>query len=350
MMSTEQRTKFKAAFPNGFFIDAQYQGLETYLKDCAILSDDERIATIEKAGEGNMNLTLRVVTSAANSVIVKQGRPWVEKYPQIEAPADRALVEAYFYKATQKHAEIAKRMPHLKLLDASSGIMVLSDLGSLIPLDILYTDNSVSFSDEVWTHLGDWLGELHSMDVPQQYHQNFQNQAMRRLNHLHIYQLPFQPDNGIALNEFSEGLQDAAQYVLGDDVLKRRISDLGAIYLAEGTVLLHGDYYPGSWLLNDVQRPFIIDPEFCFLGNCPEFDLGIAYAHLHICGISATAWKPFWEAYHEKQADTVDLSLVKAFAGVEILRRLLGVAQLPILHTTEQRLALLQEAVGWIML
>ena len=45
-----------------------------------------------------MNCTLRVTTTR-RSFILKQARPWVEKYPQIAAPVERARVEAAFYAA-----------------------------------------------------------------------------------------------------------------------------------------------------------------------------------------------------------------------------------------------------------
>src|SRR2546421_5684303 len=45
------------------------------------------------AGEGNMNYTLRIGTSE-RSFVMKQARPWVEKYPHIAAPWDRALMRS----------------------------------------------------------------------------------------------------------------------------------------------------------------------------------------------------------------------------------------------------------------
>ncbi|MBK8314154.1 MAG: hypothetical protein IPL01_09085 [Acidobacteria bacterium] len=59
------------------------------------LNTDERVISAGKAGEGNMNYTLRVETSD-RSFILKQARPWVEKYPQVSAPWDRAIVEGSF--------------------------------------------------------------------------------------------------------------------------------------------------------------------------------------------------------------------------------------------------------------
>ena len=61
------------------------------------------------------------------------------------------------------------------------------------------------------------------------------------------------------------------------------MAKVGDIYLSDdGGVLLHGDYYPGSWLKTDAGFR-VIDPEFCFLGP-PEFDLGVLAAHWIFCG------------------------------------------------------------------
>ena len=84
--------------------------LERYVRAQGFLGDGERLLAAGKAGEGNMNLTLRLTTDR-RSFIVKQSRPWVEKYPHIPAPADRALVEIAFYDATRE-------IPELRVLEA----------------------------------------------------------------------------------------------------------------------------------------------------------------------------------------------------------------------------------------
>ncbi|MEM6707021.1 MAG: aminoglycoside phosphotransferase, partial [Acidobacteriota bacterium] len=66
------------------------------LRDVGWLTPDETVRKIGRPGEGNMNLTLRVTTDR-RSLIVKQSRPWVEKYDVIEAPFDRMLSELAFY-------------------------------------------------------------------------------------------------------------------------------------------------------------------------------------------------------------------------------------------------------------
>ena len=66
--------------------------------------------TAERAGEGNMNCVIRVKLPA-RSLILKQARPWVEKYPSIAAPIERASAEARFYRFAAQDADVAAMMP-----------------------------------------------------------------------------------------------------------------------------------------------------------------------------------------------------------------------------------------------
>ncbi|HEY0007966.1 MAG TPA: phosphotransferase [Tepidisphaeraceae bacterium] len=105
-------------------------------------------------------------------------------------------------------------------------------------------------------------------------------------------------------------------------------------YLSDGACLLHGDFFPGSWLKTD-HRLYVIDPEFCFFGDA-EFDVGVAIAHLALARVDLATAEAFLTAYECE----LDLNLAARFAAVEVMRRLIGVAQLP-LPAQHPRVALL---------
>ena len=86
--------------------------LAQYLYEQGWLARGEVITTVGPAGEGNMNCTLRVCTDQ-RSLILKQSRAWVEKYPHIAAPEHRLLVETAFYQAVADYPQITGRMPKL---------------------------------------------------------------------------------------------------------------------------------------------------------------------------------------------------------------------------------------------
>ncbi|MGS0526226.1 hypothetical protein ACU8V7_14710 [Zobellia nedashkovskayae] len=66
--------------------------LQNYLQSKEWLHTAEKLTAVEKPGDGNMNVVLRVITDQ-RSFILKQSRPYVQKYQQVEAPLDRITVE-----------------------------------------------------------------------------------------------------------------------------------------------------------------------------------------------------------------------------------------------------------------
>ena len=110
-------------------------------------------------------------------------------------------------------------------------------------------------------------------------------------------------------------------------------------YLEKGDSLLHGDYYPGSWLKNDKNEIFVIDPEFSYLG-LREFDLGVMSAHLIIKTGDLNIINRIKNYYTSK----IQINLMRQFAGIEIIRRILGVAKLPINRTINEKIHLIKIA------
>jgi 5-methylthioribose kinase len=109
-------------------------------------------------------------------------------------------------------------------------------------------------------------------------------------------------------------------------LLKEHMKMLGDIYLQKGNTLIHGDYYPGSWLKTETGIK-IIDPEFSHCGHA-EFDLGVMVAHLKMAHVKSDTLNSAIRQY--KMPDGFSLPLSMRFCGVEIMRRIIGLAQLPL--------------------
>jgi 5-methylthioribose kinase len=334
------RAAFVAAHPEVFLIDpAAAAAVRRYLNDTALLLSADEPIQVSRAGDGNMNCTLRIVTPD-RQLIVKQGRPWVEKYDHIAAPWDRTLVEAAFYEAVARDRRLAARMPRFYHVDRTSRILVLEDLHA--------PDFTSLYDGEIvdWTAanmLSDYLRNLHSLPVDPGHRAVFANREMRALNHEHMFRFPLQPSNGLDLDRITSGLAMAADALKRDSGFVMRVAELGAIYLADGSQLVHGDFFPGSWL-RAPDGPMIIDPEFCFLGH-GEFDFGVMIAHLILAGQPSTLVTRVREA----MPVAYDHGLTLRFAGVEIMRRLIGVAQLPLEASLYQKQAWLDRARELVM-
>jgi 5-methylthioribose kinase len=309
-------------------------GLQAYLVERGFAQSGETV-TAELAGEGNMNCVIRA-RLPNRSLILKQARPWVEKYPSIAAPVERVASEARFYRFATRDSLVGAMMPRLFDFDEKSALLVVEDLFAAKPLIDCY-QGSRRFDQRQLNELAEYASALHSLVVPANERDAFRNAAMRRLNHEHIFDIPLRQDG--ALSETLERITPGLDRV-GDDLRQDReycdvVGQLGERYLRDdGPSLLHGDLFPGSLLQTGFGELRVIDPEFCFCGD-PEFDIGVFHAHLLLSGHGEDALSWWLQAASENGRHSD--SLVIQYAGVEIMRRILGVAQLPVRLSLEAK-------------
>ena len=320
-------------------LDGDKIALQTYLRANNWLGEDEDIVSVEKPGEGNMNVVARIVTPA-KSIIVKQARDFVQKYPDIPAPIDRIEVESKFYELVSHVDPIGNYMPELLGYDADNYVMAMEDLGEGADYLSLYQKEGNVSNELIKTATG-YLSALHNYRFPESVISGFpDNLALRKLNHEHLFVYPLMNENGFDLDDIQPGLQAVAMRYKTDTQLNSQMQILGDTYLSSGSVLLHGDYYPGSWL--NVNGEFkVIDPEFCFFGK-PEYDLGVMIAHLKMAQATDSQINAVWKDY--LQPTYFSEKLANQFIGMELIRRIIGLAQLPLELTLDEKKNLLEEA------
>jgi 5-methylthioribose kinase len=330
------RARFQLEHPGLFYLDPDERDeLAAYLKHAGVLPEDEQVQSVSRAGEGNMNCTVRA-TTPRRSFIVKQARPWVEKYPQFDAPWDRALREIEFYQLVGGHPGVADRMPRLLHADRTGRLLVLEDLGVSKDLSGIYRGAALQL-DTVDT-LADYLNCLHHGFRGQSARHPLPNREMRALNHAHIFEIPLQANNGLALDELLPGLEAAADRLRSDRDYVSTVHRLGTeVYLADGDTLLHGDFFPGSFL-DTPAGPKVIDPEFACFGR-PEVDGGMFLAHMMLGGQSPVVTARFLERYRPPAG--YEFTVMLQLAGIEVMRRLMGYAQLPLACGLDERRSLL---------
>lgn len=317
-------------------INTPISELQDYLMTKGWMDSDEEISSEEKPGEGNMNVVIRIKTNK-RSFILKQSRPFVQKYRQIEAPLNRIAVEQQFYSIVSGE-ELQSHFPKILGYDAAEYLIVMEDLGHCVDMSSIYSSRSIAVND--LKKLLNALRQIHQNEVPDDFPENME---MRRLNHQHIFVLPFLEDNGFQLDTIQEGLQELSLPYRKDKKLKSVINEIGKRYLSKGETLLHGDYFPGSWM-TEAENLYIIDPEFGFAGF-PEFDLGVMAAH----SIIATADASYLDTIFDLYNSNAQKSLMTKVAGIEIMRRLIGLAQLPLERTIAEKQYLLELARKMVM-
>ncbi len=309
-----------------------FSSLKAYLVSQGWSSKAEHISKIAIAGEGNMNVVLRITTNQ-RSFILKQSRPYVQKYQDIPAPLERILVEKKFYETISENKNLQPHFPKIIGYDTAAYILMMEDLGDCDDMGFLYVKKGID--DTHLKKLTSILKNIHatapSLDFPE-------NSEMRKLNHQHIFVLPFLESNGFSLDAVQPGLQTLSAPYRRDEELKAVVLEIGERYLSKGTTLLHGDYYPGSWMTN-TRNLYVIDPEFSFIGFA-AFDIGVMVAHC----ILATNQEAYLEKIVQFYGGDVSKELIRKTAGIEIMRRIIGLAQLPLSRSLAEKEELLRLA------
>ena len=312
-------------------INTSISDLTKLLKNHNILFENEVLSCISKAGEGNMNVVLRV-RSNKRSFIFKQSRPFVQKFRDIQAPIERVDVEFNFYKAVNQNNN-KSFYPKIISYVKENFFMILEDLGEFDDYTSIYRNRSIN--EETIIRLTHMLKDIHSTKTNLNYPLNID---LKKLNYQHIFVLPFIKQNGFSLDSVHKGLNQLAIPLIDNKALQNKSLLIGKRYLTKGKTLLHGDFYPGSWIKSQ-NKIFIIDPEFSFLGDL-EFDLGVFIAHI----IMATQKQNYLKIIIDYYSKSVDEKLVADYACIEIIRRLIGLAQLPINLTLDEKEKLLKFA------
>lgn len=336
--------QFIQEFPDvALLAQLSIEDIGNYLHARNWIDEAESVHGVAVAGEGNMNYTFRVTTNT-RSFILKQSVPWVAKYPEIEAPWDRIIREARFYQTISKHRALVDVMPALLDLDVPARIALFEDLGAGQDGSCIYRGATLTLSDlESAIH---WLSTLHNTTFDSECRSALTNRDMRALNHEHIFIYPLQTDNGIDLDAITPGLQEIADTLKLNADLVAAIRAIGdSVYLRDGKTLLHGDFFPGSWYMTDSGLK-VIDPEFAFFGF-PEFDFGVLLAHLYLSNQSDAFITKAQQIY--RYPDNFSITACQKMAGVEMIRRLIGVAQLPLDYGLAVKKELLARATAMIL-
>jgi 5-methylthioribose kinase len=330
--------QFKSLYPQAIYLNYEHaHALLDLIYANGWLDPSDKILSITKPGEGNMNFVVRVKTDST-SIIVKQSRPWVEKYPQIQAPAERIFAETTFYKAMAANDFCNGFCPNMIGFDRVNFLLALEDLGEGTDCTFLYRRDASIKNVSLKSLIG-FISCLHNASLGDA--KTFPlNMALKKLNHTHIFHYPYLNDNGFNLDDIQPGLQAVSKKYKENTTLKDRLHYLGDIYLSIGSTLIHGDFYPGSWLStpNGIK---IIDPEFSYFGY-PEFDLGVMMAHLKMAHVEDAKLNEVMRDY--KFPAGFRAALFKGFCGAEILRRTIGLAQLPLDLSLQEKSDLLDFA------
>lgn len=332
---------------------------------------------VREVGDGNLNLVF-IVEGPAGSVVVKQALPYArvvgESWPM---SLDRAFFE---HEALRRlDARDPGRLPQLIFFDVAQAMIAMEHLTPhVVVRRALIEGRSLP---QLGTHLGLYLARTLFRGS------DFAMPTAARKADLAVFagnvelagiteELVFSEPFKIALlNRHTPGLEAAAAAVRADRALKRAAMDMKVRFATCAQTLLHGDLHTGS-LMATADDTRVIDAEFALYGPF-GFDVGVLLAHLwmaflartghradsadaarqgeELLATTATVWQVFttefarlwhterdgmlggrdlFEAQDDRDAAQEMLSHLLAsiwrdalgFAGIEIHRRILGLA------------------------
>ncbi|EPZ52647.1 S-methyl-5-thioribose kinase [Alicyclobacillus acidoterrestris] len=316
--------------------------------------------------DGNMNLVFRVRAVAAPdgpSVIVKQALPYARSVGEsFGVPLDRIRIEAG---ALQIEATYCPDwVPKIYLYDPDMHALVMEDLHQHLVMrrgmmkQIKYPHCA--------THLGTFLArslfytsDLYlSSETKKKMACEFANPALCKVTEDLVFTHPFMqhPEN-----RYSRSLEAYVLEFQADEELLAGVLQLREKFMSQSQALIHGDLHTGSIMVNQAETK-VIDPEFACYGPM-GFDIGSLAGNFALSYISQAyhassqaschayqAWivstlQQIWEVFEQtfcslwdeeavlwkndtyKKAYVVSLLQDTAgFAGVEMIRRVLGLA------------------------
>jgi 5-methylthioribose kinase len=287
---------------------------------------------VEAAGQGNINFVRRVRLERQRSVIVKHARPTLERFPQYRATTERLAFEHRYARSVEQMLSDREPVPaRIFHFDPVQHVLVLEDLGDAPQLGSALDAHRPPLA--ALRQLGNFLARVHTRSAARaaELSPEFENREMQELHGEHIFALPFEPD----AFPLPAKTRATADRLLSDAQLRDRIAALREIYYETREALVHADVQSSNVLLQG-ERPRLLDHELAHFGD-PAFDVGTVLAHVNFHIAVEPDYAPFraaadalLEGYAEGGGSEAVLARAPGHAGVEMLRRTIGAARLPL--------------------
>ena len=311
--------------------------------------ESETDLRIEEIGDGNLNTVYRVSDAARpeRSVVLKHAPPYIKILgPEYPLSIERLTYES---RALDIYNQFARgTVPELYYFDAETAVIAMEDLrdAQVLRADLIAGRVDTGIAEQIGRFMGivhsrTYIENLDSTAV-QHYRQQFANTTMQSITADYVFTFPYTEHE---TNFWTPGLEPDVQRLKADTDFLRQAAYLKQIFLTAQQAVTHGDLHTGSVLVQN-NTAKVIDAEFAFYGPV-GFDLGLFWANyllsyfshqdtLDVQSALKTVIAKTWHTY-TLEFRTVDATLKEqtlqqifheavGFAGLEMLRRLIGAA------------------------
>ena len=326
--------------------------LPDYLRQrCAEIGmfEAETELRIEEIGDGNLNTVYRVSDAGQpkRSIVLKHAPPYIKILgPEYPLSIERLTYES---RALDIYNQLASgTVPELYYFDAETAVIAMEDLrdARVLRADLIAGSVDTAIAEQV----GRLMGAVHShtyienldRTTAQHYRQQFSNTTMQSITADYVFTFPYTEHE---TNFWTPGLESDVRRLKADTEFLQQAGNLKQIFLTAQQAVTHGDLHTGSVLVEN-NTAKVIDAEFAFYGPM-GFDLGLYWANYFLSYFShqdaldvqsslKVAIAKTWHTY-TLEFKTVDGTLKEqtlqrifheaiGFAGLEMLRRLIGAA------------------------
>ncbi len=307
--------------------------IRTYLIEKELISVKEFVQNYSAVAKNEFNSVYRLSTNK-NSLLLKQPKKWNASNNFLSPPPLETLKqEASFYELIRSYDYLSRFMPSFYLFDEENQLLILEDISDAENYYPIYKKHHIN--NEELQQLVKWLNHLHRVRLQPKEKALLEQKNIQTYYVSSFFDFPDKikcgPDHALAA--------ELKQITDNSHVLDA-IQSLKNNYQQGGFTLLHGDYQSGNWLISD-GGVYIIDPKFSTFGR-PEIDLGSLVGHLLLASLPATKIEMVFGSYEDK---SIDKELVFRFAGLEMIRRLIGVYPINFPGTTTQKKSKLNDAI-----
>ena len=305
--------------------------------------------SIEEIGDGNLNTVYRVSDAARpeRSLVLKHAPPYIKILgPDYPLSTERLTFESRALNVYNRL--VSGAVPVQYDFDAEAAVIAMEDLRDARVLrdDLIAGTVDTAIAEQV----GRFMGMVHSQTYVDNvdtatalhYGQQFANTTMQSITADYVFTFPFTEHE---TNFWALGLEPDVQRLKTDTDFLRQAEHLKQVFLTAQQGVTHGDLHTGSVLVQD-NTAKVIDAEFAFYGPV-GFDLGLYWANYFLSYFShqdtlsvqsalKAAVVQVWDTY------TAEFTMADAglksemlgnifqdavgFAGLEMLRRLIGAA------------------------
>lgn len=245
--------------------------------------------SVEEVGDGNLNLVF-IVKGPQGAVVVKQALPYVrlvgDSWP---LPLDRSYYEHMALSEQAKHAP--SLVPKIYHYDRDLALIVME---YLIPHVIMRKGlirgiEYPLFASHIAEFMAQTLFNTSALAVPAAAHKMrigafAGNTELCKITEDLVFTDPYRVAK---LNRWTTPfLDDIAAQFRSDEPLKIKVQERKLQFLTSAEAMIHGDLHTGSIMLTP-QDTRVIDPEFAFVGPM-GFDVGAVIGNLFLAYYAQT--------------------------------------------------------------